>query len=126
MSVSGGIEPELLYVQTTTSVDVVLDSETPSHSIEWSDGSSVHLDHNDLDLQLVLLLGTNPDLVSDDASSTPGIPNWSFKAAKATTALLLGREQNLSRNKLSFISKPQMAPIAIKAAPIWNGWTMAS
>ena len=60
MSVSGGVEPELSYVQTTTSVDVVLDSETPSHSIEWSDGSSIYLDHNDLELTVVPLLGTNP------------------------------------------------------------------
>ena len=53
-------------------MDVVLDSEAASHSIHWDDGTSIVLDHRDLDLTVGELAGAQPGLeVSDAGEATP-------------------------------------------------------
>ena len=79
-------------------MDVVLDSETPSHSIEWSDGSSVHLDHNDLDLTVGALAGNQPGLeVSDAASSTPWDSQLVLQGSQGNDSFVVGERAELEQ-----------------------------
>ena len=50
LSITPAAEPEISYYESTASVDVVLDPAAPSHSIQWDGGTSIVLDHRDLDL----------------------------------------------------------------------------
>ena len=53
-------------------MNVVLDAEASSHEIHWDDGSSIVLEHNDLDVTVGDLAGNQPGLeVSDADSGTP-------------------------------------------------------
>ena len=72
LSITPAAEPEISYYESTASVDVVLDPAAPSHSIQWDDGTSIVLDHRDLDLTVGELAGAQPGLeVSDAGAATP-------------------------------------------------------
>ena len=106
-------------------MDVVLDSETPSHSIEWSDGSSVHLDHNDLDLTVGALAGNQPGLEVSDVLHRPWDSQLVLQGSQGNDSFV-GERAELEQEQTVIHFQATDGSDRIKAAPIWNGWTMAS
>ena len=74
-------------------MDIVLDAESPSLAIEWDDGSSVLLDHDDLDLTVGELAGTQPGLeVSGGDATTPWKSQLVLKGSQGNDSFAVGEQ----------------------------------
>lgn len=68
-------EPELAYIPLAAGVEPVMvnaivDAANSSLSVQWSNGSSLSLDHADLDRSIADLAGAQPGLRAADAAAT--------------------------------------------------------